>query len=106
MNSGELRHRVELQSATPVANGMGGFTDTWATVVTVWGAVWPVSAAEQVKAGAQTMTATHRIRIRYYEPVRASWRVKFGARYFSIGAIVNKDERNYQMDLVCSEVVQ
>ena len=103
--SGIFRHSVELQAATSTPNGMGGFVDTWATQATVRAAIWPTSATEQKKAGAQTMVATHTIRIRYYPGVSASWRVKFGDRYFSIASIVNRDEKNVQVDLVCREVV-
>jgi len=102
---GGLRHRIELQKFTSVADGMGGSTNTWNTEDTVRAAIWPASAAEQLKAGAQTMTATHRIQIRYYDGLAPSWRVKFGTRYFSIVSIIDKDEKHVQMDLICREVV-
>jgi SPP1 family predicted phage head-tail adaptor len=105
MRIGDLRHRVELQAFTTIADGMGGGTATWSTEDTVRAAIWPVSVSEQVKAGSPTMVATHKVRIRYNEDLRAEWRVKFGDRYFSIVSIVNKDEKNAQMDLLCREVV-
>jgi SPP1 family predicted phage head-tail adaptor len=84
---------------------MGGQTLTWATQATVWAAIWPVSAAEQIKAGAPSMSITHRIRIRFFEPLRASWRIKkLGEeRYFSLSGIVDKEERHFQQDLLCKE---
>jgi len=84
---------------------MGGEQTSWNTEDTVRAAIWPASAAEQLKAGAQTMTATHRIQIRYYDGLAPSWRVKFGTRYFSIVSIIDKDEKHVQMDLICREVV-
>jgi len=51
------------------------------------------------------MVATHQIRIWYYAGIKASWRVKFGSRFFSIESIVNHEERNVQMDLLCKEVL-
>jgi len=84
---------------------MGGFFQSWSTVATVWAALWPVSANEQIRAASPTMTLTHRIRIRYYSGIGPDWRVKFGARFFAIESIVNHEERGVQMDLLCREVV-
>ena len=106
MRIGGLKHRVTLQSYTAASDGMGGEISTWITQrANVPAAIWPVSAAEQVRAGAPTMTLTHRIQIRYYDGIKASWRIKFGTRYFSIVSIVDKDERHVQIDLLCREVV-
>jgi len=105
MRSGDLRHSIELQSATAVSDGMGGETLTWSTQATVRAAIWHGSATEQTRAAAPTMTITHTIRIRYYAGIGASWRIKFGTRYFSIGAIFDKDEKHVQMDLLCKEVL-
>lgn len=105
MRSGSLIHRIELQAFASVSDGMGGLTNTWTTQDAVRAAIWPVSAAEQLRAAAPTMIATHRIQIRYYEGLHPSWRVKFGSRYFSIVSIIHKDEKRVQMDLLCREIV-
>jgi SPP1 family predicted phage head-tail adaptor len=108
MRIGPMDKRIELQAFTAVSDGMGGSTKTWTTEDTTWAAIWPVSASETIRAQSPTMTATHRIQMRYREElqVKASWRVKYGARYFSIVSIINKDEKNIQLDLLCREVVQ
>lgn len=105
MNSGALRHSIELQSFTSTPDGMGGFTRAWATAATIRAAIWPTSAVEQKRADAPTMAVTHTIRIRSYSGMSASWRVKFGTRYFSIVSIIDKDEKRVQMDLLCREVM-
>ena len=75
MNSGALRHSVELQSSSSVPDGMGGETTSWATVATVRAAIWPTSAKEQKQAATPTMVATHQVRIRFYSGIQAEWRV-------------------------------
>lgn len=105
MRSGDLRHSIELQSFTSTPNGMGGFSQTWSTAATVRAAIWPTSATEQKRAAAPTMVATHTIRIRHYSGLLASWRIRFGTRYFSIVSIIDKDEKHVQVDLLCREVV-
>ena len=102
---GDLNKRIELQSPTSVSDGMGGETLTWSTAVTVWGSIMPVSANEVIKAGAPTMTVSHRVKIRYYSDLGADWRMKFGDRYFSIVSIINPNEKNEVLDVLCKEVV-
>jgi SPP1 family predicted phage head-tail adaptor len=103
--SGIYEHTIELQSSTFVSDGMGGSSSTWATETRVRAAIWPTSVTEQIRAASPAMVGTHKIRIRYYDGIKASWRVLFGTRYFSIVAIVDKDEKHVQMDLLCREVL-
>jgi len=103
VNIGSLRHRITLQSPTAVADGMGGQTVTWTTEGTVWAAIWPTSAKEQVRAAQPAMTVTHRIRLRH-RTVDADWRVRFGTRYFAIVSRINVDETDHTLDLLCQEV--
>jgi SPP1 family predicted phage head-tail adaptor len=84
---------------------MGGQTDTWSTEGTVWASIWPVSAVELIRAGSTTMVGTHRVRIRHYDGLLASWRVKFGTRYFSITSIADFEERGREIELLCREIM-
>jgi len=84
---------------------MGGFTLTYADVDSVWAAIWPVSANETVAANATTMTISHRIRIRYRSVLKPNWRIRFGNRYFAIVSIINQNEKNEWLDLMCKEAV-
>lgn len=103
MKIGELRHRVTLQYQTKVSDGMGGENVTWADSDTVWAAIWPVSAKEIIQAGAHSMSATHRIRIRYRSDITARWRIRNGSRYYNLTSIVNPEMKNKWLDLVVTE---
>ena len=103
MNAGSLNKYITLQQSTRVSDGMGGFTLSYVDVDSVWAAIWPVSANETVAANATTMVISHRIRIRYRSVLKPSWRIKFGARYFAIVSIINPNERNEWLDLLCKE---
>lgn len=105
MRIGDLRHKIELQEPTSASDGMGGETITFSTSATVWAAVWPIPAIEQIRAAAPTMIGTHRVRIRYYSDLAPDWRIKFGTRYFSIVSIVNPSEKNEMQELICKEVL-
>ena len=103
MNIGDLNKRITLQYQTKVSDGLGAFTTTWVDACEVWAAIWPVSSAEIVQANSPTMLVTTKIRIRYRSVIKSSWRVKFGKRYFNIVSIVNANERNEYLDLMCKE---
>jgi SPP1 family predicted phage head-tail adaptor len=103
MSIGDLNQRITIQSQTRTSDGMGGWTETWATLATVWAAVWPVSAREILKAGQTSMEITHRIKIRYRAGVDPSYRILFGTRYFSIMSIINVGERGEWLELLCKE---
>jgi SPP1 family predicted phage head-tail adaptor len=105
MQLGALDKRVTLQYETSAPDGMGGFTTTWADSGTTWAAIWPVSASEQISASSQTLTITHRVRIRYRAVVRASWRVLYNGRYFAITSIVDPNMKHEWLDLLCKEVI-
>jgi len=58
---GDLNRQITLQYETKVSDDMGGFTSTWIDVATIWAAMWPISANEQIKSMQETMTITSRI---------------------------------------------
>ena len=103
MRIGDLNKYITIQAPSKVSDSMGGFTETWNDVDQVWAAIWPVSAKEQIQSGQMTMAVTMRIRIRYRSVFRPNWRIKYGNRYFSIVSIVNPNEKNEYLDLLCKE---
>jgi SPP1 family predicted phage head-tail adaptor len=108
MNIGALRHRITLQTPTSVADGDGGFSDTWATLAAnVPASIAPATAhdLERVVAGTVQSSATHLVTIRYLAGVTTKTRVVFGSRLFSVTGVQNPDERNISLVLVCQEIV-
>lgn len=103
MRIGDLTHRVTLQKPTRTADGMGGYTVTWSDEEQCWAAIWPVSATERIQAGQQASSITHRVRLRYREDLRADWRIQYGTRYFAILGIVNPNESDRMLDVLCQE---
>ena len=103
MNIGALNKRITIQSPTLTSDGMGSQTTVWGDVAEVYAAIWPTSANEVVQANSSTMTITHRIRIRYRSGILASYRVKFGTRYFNIVSVLNPNEGNKMLDLMAKE---
>ena len=105
MRSGELRHRIEIKQPTETRDSYGSVKTTWSTLATVWGAIWPVRAKEFVSMGQTQSEVTHKIGIRYRNDVTTKMRIEFNSRYFSINQVINPDERNIMLELVCTEEV-
>ena len=103
MRIGDLSRRIELQSPVDVSDGMGGASRTFKLEGIVWSAIWPVSATERIQANAPTLVISHRVRIRYRDDIAPDWRIKYRHRYFSIVSIVNANEADRQLDLLCRE---
>lgn len=102
-NIGDLNKRITLQQVTRTPDGMGGFNIVVTDVATVWAAIWPVSANDQIQANATTMVITTKIRIRYRSVMKSAWRIKYGNRYFAIISIIDQNERHEWLDLLCKE---
>lgn len=103
MRVGDLNRRIALEYETRTPDGMGGASVTWTKKAEVWCAIWPVNATTQIQSGQQAGSITHRIRMRYRLDLRATWRLRYGTRYFAILGIVNPNERGAMLDLLCKE---
>ena len=106
LRAGQLRHLLTIQTPTDSVDATGAVKSSWATLTTVWGAVWPVTAKEYIAAGQIFTNLTHRVRIRYTDSTMTTkCRVRFGDRYLDIRGIVNSEERDEMLDLMCTEEI-
>ena len=100
---GAMRHRVKLQSSTLAADAAGGNVQTWADVATIWAAITPLSGQESFTAQQFAAKVSHWVLIPYRSGVTAQMRLLYGARAFNIQSVVNVDERNHVLKLLCEE---
>ena len=52
---------IVIERFTSASDGMGGFTETWATHLTISGHIRTLSGAERMSADKQTVYATNRL---------------------------------------------
>jgi SPP1 family predicted phage head-tail adaptor len=105
MNSGELRHRIKIQKLEKNQDTFGQPVESWPDVATVWASVEPLVGRQFFEAETITHELTHKIKLRYRQGVTPSMRVKFGDRYFQIVSIINYQERNRELQLMCRELI-
>jgi len=107
VNSGDLKHRVQWEAQTRVSNGMGGSTVTWVKIEgPKFAALWPLKGMETFEGGRTTAVATHRLRIRYRKPFKATWRFKelFTDKYYSISTEpIDMGDRHQWLEMMVKE---
>ena len=111
MRSGPLRHRVIIQKKETVRNAYGEETISWSSNVGAWASVSPLRGSQFFAAQQVQAEVSHKIQMRY-QTLSASTaigpgysRVKYGDRIFTIHSVVNPDERNIFLELMCSEEI-
>ena len=105
MYAGKLRHRLTVQTVTGAQDRYGEPSDTWADTRVVWAQVTPLTGDELIVARQVTPEVTHDIRMRYGVTVTPANRLLWGTRVFGILAVLNIEERNRELQLLCKELV-
>lgn len=107
MRAGRLRHYVTLQEKSVTRDAMGGEVVTWVDKATAVPAEIVELSGKNLNAAQQVhpeLSAT--VRLRYRSDLTPQWRVKHGARVFSIiGMPINRDARNVELLLNLTEGV-
>ena len=106
MRSGNLRHRVTIQESKETRKGDGSIAVTWEDVGTVWASVRPIRATERIRNNMLESEISHRVEMRYRDDITTKQRILFGTtRYFNIETVINPNERNINLELICREEV-
>lgn len=105
MRSGELRNRITIQQKSVTRDTYGGETVTWTDVATVWAAVEPISGREYFSSQQIQAEVTTRIRIRHKTGITPVMRVSWGTRLYDIISVIEINERNREIHLMCKEVI-
>ncbi|MGC7561340.1 phage head closure protein [Pasteurella sp. PK-2025] len=105
MNIGKLRHRITLQKQVNTLNEYGAAVTKWGNVATIWAEIKPLAGREYFSAQQVQSEITTQIFIRYLPGVLPTMRVKFGSRFFEIISVINANERNIYLQLMCKEKI-
>jgi len=103
---GGLRHGATFYTQTEADDGEGGMLYTDVQLgQSRWAAIRTMTGRERTSNKTEEATTTHEIRIRYWSEVDSSLRVKVRGRWFEIEGVINVDERDREMVLLCKEAV-
>jgi SPP1 family predicted phage head-tail adaptor len=105
MKIGRLRHRIKLQTYTAFRDSFGAEEPEWTDVATVWASVTPASGKEYFASAQTNAELTTKITMRYLSGITPNMRVVFDERIFEIVSVLNYEERNVELNLLCKESV-
>ena len=92
---GDLNRRLVLEAPVESADGAGGVARSYASIMTLWGKVEPVSARGAVVADAPGATITHRIIVRRYSAVTTRHRFIEGTTIYRLVTIRDDATRRF-----------
>ena len=112
MRAGQLRKRLTIQMQSITVDSYGERDVVWRDDKEVWGSIKPIRGMEYHSAHQIESAVTHRIEIRYTTlsddtRITPNNRVKYtdaqGDRFFNIQSVINPEERNIFLQLMCIE---
>lgn len=115
MNAGSLRHRLTLETPSSTRDEYGENVPKWTPITSVFGSIKQLSEKQLAMAAAKsiTTTSTHEIRMRFTRGLglrvgyhRLRFETEESSRTFTINSIANPDERNRELVLTVTEVIQ
>lgn len=107
MRAGQLNKKVTVQSYTSAANSFGEMIETWSTYATRNASVEPLQGREFWAAQQLNSEVTSKIRLRYDSitgAITPKMRVQWDSRTFKIHSVINVNQRNREVQLMCSEL--
>lgn len=106
MNIGKLRHKITIQEQQGTDNdGAGNEVPNWVNVAFPWASVNPYRGTETTIAEKRTEEVSHIVTIRYRKGMKKDKHrvILKDGRVLKIEYIINKDERNIQLELFCKD---
>jgi SPP1 family predicted phage head-tail adaptor len=105
MNVSALRDKVIIEEDQgTISDGYGNTMTNWVEVASVWAEVRPIRGYEVTIAEKRGQETTHNVKMRYRPGIKKeTHRINYKGRIFEIEYIINKDERNIELNLQCKE---
>ena len=100
---GKMRYRVKVERATNTRDAGGGLSQDFNPVTTIYANIKPKNANSVYRQGMLQEKVTHEITIRYMKNIDTNSKITFGTRSFAVNGIINVDERDRFLTLLCEE---
>jgi len=105
MKIGSMRHAITFQNQGTARDAGGGISSGFSTLATVYANVKPTTGREVYKQGKVVGIVSHEITVRYREDITNATRISFDNKLFNIRGIINIDQRDRYLKLLCEEGV-
>lgn len=102
IQSGNLRHRAELQKQSGTSDGAGGEAMTWVRERDIWCHIRSISGSQQMESMRRDSSISHEITVRYADDIDTTKRLVYKGKQYRIEAVRNPDELNDRLELIAS----
>lgn len=102
---GRLKDLVTLQKLSETLDDFGQPTQDWVTEASCWAGIEPISGRERIAGDQVYADLTHRVMMRYRSGVTPKMRIVQADRILEIAAVIDRDNRHEQLELLCTEKV-
>lgn len=108
INPGEYRHVITIQQKTGTQNDYGEEIEDWVDVVTIRAGIYPINGKEFFAAETVNSEITHKVNMRYIpnKTITPDMRIRFQDRYLQILSVINFQEKNVELQLMCKEIIR
>jgi SPP1 family predicted phage head-tail adaptor len=96
---------VSIQRRGTAQDSAGQVVETWTETAKEWASIEPVSTREFFAASGERAEITHKIGMHYGVTALPRDQVVYGDRTFDIKGSMNVGERNLELRLMCSELI-
>lgn len=105
MRSGNLKHKITIQSSTNTQNEFGEVEQGFSDYATVYASITPISGKEYFASRSVNAEISHKIECRYISGVLPSMQIVYQSRVFSIESVINIREANKTLQIMAVEVI-
>lgn len=106
LDSGRLKQRVTIQAYETVINSIGADDERLVDIARAIPAeVKPMRGKEQAEYYRNANTVQYKVTIRYRSNVAPNMTLKYKNRIFDIHSVLNVDEANIVLELICTEQI-
>jgi SPP1 family predicted phage head-tail adaptor len=100
---GQMTARLQLERQVETSDGQGGASVSFEPVGLVWACIEPLGESREERAGAEIVTLTHRIWLRFRAGLAGGMRLRKGKRIFAIRSLRDPDETGRYLLCLCEE---
>lgn len=103
INPGSLNRKINILTTTESTNEAGDTILIPSVLKTVLAAIAPVGGRDYFEAKKYQAELTYIVTIRYFSGLTPDMQIQFGERFFLIQDIINIEEKNMYLDIICIE---
>ena len=103
INAGRLKRHIEIWRYVNARNEAGSDVNKLTKIKTVYGEIRPVRGSEYTEYYKTQHELSVKITIRYYADLKSTDVLVYHGRQFEIKSIINPEENNYILEVMCVE---